>query len=348
MDRFVRCAALTGYPELARSLSLDPLRLMAAQGLDITALAEQDRWIPAAPVARLLEISARESGCEDFGVRLSRYRRFSALGPISVVLREEPDLRSALDVLIDYSEAYNGILQLRLIEDDGLATVQAWLDLGTPAPIRQAMDLTAANLLSSIRALVRSDWEPLSVCFAHGRPAELGVFHEVFGRGLRFDHAFTGVVFPARDLDCATVTADPALRRYTRRLLDDIATPRPASAADRVGSLVELLLPLGRCSMAQVSRNLGMQLRTLHRRLADEGHSFSSIVHATRARLAERYLANDRYSLTEISQLLGFGTPSAFSAWFRQHFGITASEWRQRARSTAHETREAGILGGRG
>ena len=97
--------------------------------------------------------------------------------------------------------------------------------------------------------------------------------------------------------------------------------------------LVEFLLPLGRCSTVHVSNDLGVQPRTLHRRLIAEGQSFSAIVQSTRARLATHYLANERYSLTEISGLLGFATPSAFSTWFRQHFGTSASEWRARTRT---------------
>jgi AraC-like DNA-binding protein len=96
---------------------------------------------------------------------------------------------------------------------------------------------------------------------------------------------------------------------------------------------VEFLLPLGRCSMSHVSRELGVQPRTLHRRLAAEGQSFSAIVQAIRGRLAARYLANERYTLTQISALLGFATPSAFATWFRQSFNTSASEWRARLRS---------------
>jgi len=55
-------------------------------------------------------------------------------------------------------------------------------------------------------------------------------------------------------------------------------------------------------------------------------------VHATRARLVERYMPNDRYSLTEVSQLLGLGAPSAFTRWFHERFSISPSDWRRAAR----------------
>ncbi|MGY1738185.1 AraC family transcriptional regulator [Geodermatophilus sp. SYSU D00684] len=331
MERLVRYAALTGYPEVARSVGLDPARLMAAEGLDLGALAEQDRWVPAAPVARLLERSAAASGCEDLGVRMAGYRRLSALGPLSVVLREEPDLRSALDLLIRYEHAYNGVLDLRLLEADGLATVQVWLNFGAPVPVRQFLDGTTAVLVGVVRSLVRVDWQPLSVVFAHGPPADPTLFHQVFGPGLRFDEPFTGVVFPARDLELPTVTADPGMRTYARRLLETVPAPRPTSPTEQVRSMVEVLLPTGRCSLVHVSRSLNIPPRTLRRHLAEEGETFSTIVHATRIRWAERYLANDAYSLTRIAHLLGFAAPSAFSVWFRGQFGATATEWRRRA-----------------
>lgn len=338
MDRLVRFAALIGYPEAARSVGLDPARLMADEGLDVADLADQDRWVPAVPVARLLERSAAESGCEDFAVRLSldpasSGRRLSRLGPLSMVLREEPDLRAALHLLIRYEQAYNGILDLRLLEADGLATVQVWLDLGAPVPVRQGLDLTLANLLGVLRSLVGADWQPLCVSVAHGPPADLVLFRQVFGPGLRFDQPFTGVVFPARDLDRPTVTADPALRPYARRLLDTLVPPPPVTATAQVRSVVEVLLPTGRCSLAHVSRALHLPPRTLHRHLAEEGETFSAIVTDVRARWAERYLAIEARSLTEIAHLLGFAAPSAFSVWFREHFGTTATEWRRRARS---------------
>ena len=75
-----------------------------------------------------------------------------------------------------------------------------------------------------------------------------------------------------------------------------------------------------------------MTQRTLHRQLAAEGQSFSAIVHTTREALAERYLAADRYSLTDVSELLGFTAPSAFSRWFRQRFGVSPTEWRASGR----------------
>ncbi|MGZ4649527.1 MAG: AraC family transcriptional regulator [Kineosporiaceae bacterium] len=332
MEHRIRCATLTGYPQLASSLDLNPADLMSGLGLDIADLTVPDRWIPAAPAVRLLELSARECGRQDFALLLSEYRRFSTLGPISVVIAQEPDLRSALAVLCEHEGTYNGALQMELTEGEP-ATVRVWLELGEPAPTRQGVELAAAALVGVVRELVRGDWEPLSACFSHPAPADLRTHRRIFGRGLRFDQGFTGLVFPARDLDLPVVTSDPSLRPYARRFLDAVPRPRAETVVDDVRELIEVLLPTGCCSVSQASHALGVTPRTLHRQLAEQQQSFSSLLHETRARSAERLLANDRYLLTEVSQLLGFTAPSAFSRWFRQRFGMSPSEWRDRSRS---------------
>jgi AraC-like DNA-binding protein len=331
----VRCATLDGYVGLARSAGLDPPRLLAEEGLTIADLAVPDKWVPAAAVARLLERSARMSGLEDFGLRLAALRRMATLGPLSVVLRQEPDLRSALGLLCRYEHSYNEALRLRLDQSGELATMRLWFEFGEPAPTRQALELATAALVAIVRELLGRQWEPLSLCFTHPAPASLTTHRAVFGPRLKFGHEFTGLVFYAAELTAAITTSDPLLRPYAKQLLDALGAPPAATVTGQVTQLVEMLLPVGRCSTTQVARSMGVTQRTLHRQLTAEGTSFSEIVHTTRQALAERYLATDRYSLTDVSELLGFTAPSAFSRWFRQRFGVSPTEWRVRGRRPA-------------
>jgi AraC-like DNA-binding protein len=346
----IRTNTLAGFAELARSLQLDPAALMAGVGLDIAELELPDRWIPAAPAARLLDQSAQLADSPDFGLRLAALRHLGTLGPLSVVLRDEPDLRSALDLLITYQRSYNEALHLRLRETGGQATIETWLEFAEPAPVEQALDLVMAALLGIIRTLVRSDWQPLTAAFSRRSPPDAGPWHRLFGPGVAFDRELTGLVFPARELEAPVVTSDRSLRPYTQQFLRRVvAPPSPAEATDvaEVVEALEFLLPLRRQSMRQVSRLLGMAPRDLQRYLSERGETFSSVMHATRARLAERYLPNERYTLTEVSQFLGFEAPSAFSRWFRQQFGTNPSEWRRSARP-ASRTRDTSDASGGG
>ena len=65
--------------------------------MSCAGLAAQDRRSPAGAAVRLVEISAAASGRDDFGLRLAGFRRLANLGPLALAIREEPDVRSALD-----------------------------------------------------------------------------------------------------------------------------------------------------------------------------------------------------------------------------------------------------------
>ena len=187
-----RYAALSGYGALSDSLGLDWAPLMRSAGLDPAGLAVQDRWIPAAAVARLLEISASASGREDFGLRLAGFRQLANLGPLALVIREEPDVRSVLEMLIRYEHAYNQAISISLSEADGLATIRVDLDLGEPAGTRQATELAVGALHHILWGSITGSWP--------GRTSRLGSsLGDHFGR------------LPARSLSARLPDgADPA------------------------------------------------------------------------------------------------------------------------------------------
>ncbi len=329
MPALIRSAALTGYLGLAGSLGVDGALLMRDVGLNPDDLFVPDQWIPAASVARLLDATATEAGQEDFGVRLAERRQLSTLGPLSLVLREEPDLRSVLGLMMRYEYAYNEAMRMRLDESDDLATIRLWLELGEPAPQAQALGLAVAALHGILLQCAGPHGPTVTVCFQSPAPANLDTVRRMLGQELNFDHEFTGIVLRAIDLDAANVLADPLLRPYAQQYLATVVSPRAPTTTYQVRELVEFFLPLGKCTLANVALALNLDRRTLQRHLTSEGESFTSILHATRAQLAKQYLAAERYSMTDISARLGFDRPSAFSVWFQQQFGVSPSAWRE-------------------
>jgi AraC-like DNA-binding protein len=323
-----RYASLNRYIELSQSLGIDPVRLMRDAGLDPALLAFQDTRIPAAAVARLLEDSASAAGCDGFGVRMAELRQFSNLGPLSLVLREEPDVRSALELLIRYEHTFNEAMRLRMTERDEFAAIAVRFDFAEEIPCRQALELAVGVLHGILREFLGPRWHPVSACFSHGAPADCGVHERFFGVTPQFDHPFTGLVLYSTDLAAGNRMSDPNLRTYAQQFLRSLAAPRDLTTVERVRELIKLFLPAGRCSLSQIARELQVDRRTLHRHLAAHGETFTTLLDAVRAELAEQYLCHGRYSLSEISQLLGFAAPSGFSRWFRQQYGSSASGWR--------------------
>lgn len=84
------------------------------------------------------------------------------------------------------------------------------------------------------------------------------------------------------------------------------------------------VLPSGGVRAAVVARQLGMSMRSLTRRLAEEGTTFGEILDGLRNRLAHRYLEDERMSLQQIAWLLGYSEPTAFNHAFKRWFGTPA------------------------
>jgi AraC-like DNA-binding protein len=106
--------------------------------------------------------------------------------------------------------------------------------------------------------------------------------------------------------------------RPAQGLLDAEPPDAEGGITRGVREIVVILLGTGSCSIDRVAQHMGIDRRTIHRRLANEGETFSGIVDAMRRELAERYLKDGR-KLIEVASLLGFSTPSGFSHWYRRH-----------------------------
>jgi len=328
MRSTIRSATLIGYAELARSVGLDPHRLMRRCGLNPSCLSDPDLRIDAAAVAKLLETSAAESQVEDFGLRLSTARRLSNLGPFSLVVREETTARRALETLGRYLQLHSELLSIRIEDAGDLVILRVDIVRGSRMPRRQGIELFVGYLFRILQELLGPSWTPRRILFMHSAPVSLTRHVAMFGRIVDFDAEFNGIVCGAADLAGMLPSADPVMARYARQYLDAMISRPDMTLADKVRWLVRDMLPLGRCSVEKVAQHLGVDRRTVHRHLAQSGETFSSLVDEVRGELAENYLEGNKGSLTDVADLLGFSALSAFSRWHKRHFGFTLTERR--------------------
>ncbi|EUA45536.1 bacterial regulatory helix-turn-helix s, AraC family protein [Mycobacteroides abscessus 21] len=171
-------------------------------------------------------------------------------------------------------------------------------------------------------------WHPLRVNLRRPKPAAPAMHHRIFGPRIEFAQQLDEIVVYTYDLDRRNDSFDPLLRQYSQAVLEPPERPGDTTTTDRVRDLIEVLLPLGRCSVEQVARGLGVDRRTVHRQLASEGTSFSALLDTIRLDLADHLVTSDRHSLTEISEMLAFSSPSNFSRWFRGHRAMSPRTWR--------------------
>ena len=325
----MRSATLDGYLDLVKSLGRNPYTFIHAVGLQAKFLEDPEALIPRDAGRELLEITARATQAEDLALRLAAQRKLSALGPISLVLREEPSPRAALNTLCRYLKLVNTSLIIN-VEDAG-STVIIREDL-LPSPgleMRQSVELAVGTLFQMLKDLIGSHWRPLEVRFAHRAPIDDSKHKEFFGRNVKFNQEFNGLICLAKDLSNPREPGDQVSANFARKHLEAALKVHCESVRETCRQLIFALLPSGSCTAQVVAQHLRVDRRTLHRRLYAEKITFKEILDEVRIDLVKRHLRESDLPLNEVAELLGFSGPSSFSHWFHNNFGCSASQWIQ-------------------
>jgi AraC-like DNA-binding protein len=330
MPETIRSASLANYAEVARQVGIDPLRMMRRFRIDARALRDTEMRIPVRRIAGLLEASADESGCSDFGLRMADQRRVSDLGIVGLLVSHQSTLSDVLDTMVRYRNLLNTALVLHVEEARDVAVVKEELVVDFDAPKIQSYELAVGILSRLFHSVLGPRWRAISAHFTHARPKHVALHRKLFGDRIEFESEFNGLTLLRADLHRPNAVVDPKLARYAAQFVDSMHDVGQTSTAHEVRKSIYMLLPLGNASISRVASSLGLHERTLQRKLAADGAEFSDLLNGVRRELAERYLSSRSYSLTRIAEMLGYTQLSSFTRWFAGEFGAPPGVWRIR------------------
>lgn len=327
-----RGTALTGVIELLEEMGLDVDAIVAETGVPREVYGDIEARIPLNAAAILLAAVERE-GAWDFGLRLGARRRLSNWGSFGVIVRSQPTLREVLRKISDFMHVQIQAIRISLIEKPETSELHLnFVSPLEPGATRQSVDLMLAVYHRNIAEAMGGAWRPQVICFRHEAPASSALYRQVFGTEVMFEQEFDGFLLSSADLDVETPGADPVAADAAAQAMTSLG---PERLSERVAEVAIMLLPEGRCSGEEVAELLGVNLRTMQRRLAEEETSFAELVEIARARMARVYIETSTRPLAEAAGQLGFSSQAAFNHWHRARYGETPSARRRRARTEA-------------
>ncbi|CAN7722324.1 AraC family transcriptional regulator ligand-binding domain-containing protein [Variovorax sp. LjRoot290] len=333
MTILVRAATMTNFEQVASACGLDARGLLGEAGLPVQSLADPDLMVPAAAVGALLELAAERAGEPAFGLRMAASRRLSNLGPLGLLLRDQPTLRQALEALIARIHLHNEAMSVSVVPEGPIVAIREEMVYEGGQSVRQPIELAMGTTFRLLGIFLGEGWRPRLVTFRHPAPSSRAWHRHVFGDSVAFGEEFNEIVCNAADLEAPNPGADPVMARYSKRLLER-DPGKIASMSDRVRRLIVLLMPRGHCRVESVAQHLGVDRRTVANHLAAEKTTFSILVDTMRRELLAHYLRDASRPLSDVATLLGFSELSAFSRWHRRQFGV------------APRTRRAGVAPG--
>jgi AraC-like DNA-binding protein len=312
--------------------SLDPAALWHSVGLTPADAADPSAGVQDIVYYGLLEtLAAAEAPDISFHLRTSAGMKCADFGAIGLAWKSAPTLRRSFQRHDRYARAFNTTSTFRLIERDGK---NLWTH-HRPEPKRLGMYLSTEGTMGTYVAMCRettfAENKPEAVQFCHPEPAgSLKALEEYFQCPVTFGADIDAIILPEDRLDKPNTVGDESIWRFLTAHIEETLADQDAeeTLTQQIVQNIVNMLSEGVPTLSDVASEFGMSARTLQRRLAEEGHSFQTVVDEARRQLAERFLADTRYSIAEIAFLTGFSEQSAFTRAFKRWAGRTPGAFR--------------------
>ncbi|WOE30493.1 MULTISPECIES: AraC family transcriptional regulator [unclassified Acinetobacter] len=323
-------AVLKNYIDISQQFNINPYHLLSDIGLYPAQLNDSKQRISVDKAILLLEQSALNSQCDVFGLLMAEQRQLADFGELSLLLSYQHTLRDALYTLIRYRNMINNALEMYIEEIDNTVIIRLEIVADSSSYSRQAIELGIGIMHRFCATVLAQKWRPLAIHFTHEAAKDLTVHQRMFGCALKFNSEFNGIVCTTAELNKSNPQADLAMANHAQRCLDIdlLHNQLESSLLFEIRKSIYLLLPMGRATIEQVAITHGLHVRTLQRRLEVMHTSFSHLINDVRRHLVFRYLKNPDYALGQVSDILGYATPSSFTRWFINQFGLSPTAWR--------------------
>jgi AraC-like DNA-binding protein len=314
--------------QLARRWRIGATDLLSAVGLDEQILQEPGQRIPLSTMCRLLERARTLTGEPGLGYFLGLQTRATLYGYLGFAFLSASRVGDALKLALEFAPLFSTALAMDLHVEGRIAS----LSFEERADLGSVRDIVLINMLVGSRELGRATTgrdTGGTADFAFPEPE----YHARFAHlalNSRFNQPVNRIQFDAAVLNFPIITADPISAQLARiqceRELDELSFA--AGLADRVRRLLaDDDGTIG--SLEQLAHHLDLSPRTLRRRLATEGATFSSLVDEGRRERALRILRSSRLSIDHVARQLGYTTASSFVRAFHRWTGKTPVQYRR-------------------
>jgi len=171
---------------------------------------------------------------------------------------------------------------------------------------------------------------PVLARFAYPAPPHQALYSAYLRCPCIFDWHRTEIRYPREILPQAPCLANPHTATQLQSICDGLVADIVASLGF-AGKVDQMLrhMPDSGADMKAVASSLQMTDRTLRRRLADEGTSFSTISRRVKYSVATQHLKSSEVSIEQVAAFAGFSDPANFRRAFIRWTSMSPAQFRR-------------------
>jgi AraC-like DNA-binding protein len=313
--------------ELTRRFHVTPEQLLDGLPITMAALGEPGRRVPLrvceAIVSRAYELTKEPALAFWLGTSM----RLSSHGFLGFAAMTASTAREALELAVKFAGTRTSAVGLAYYIEGETASIV--IEERTPlGALREFVVLALMVGLGQIsQVLTGQVIAGVGEC-AFPQPAYIKAMP--LDDWLRFDQPVHRLVFASRVLDLPLVSADVVATQLAREQCErELATLAEAGLPGRIRACLAARTGAG---LDEVARDLRVSPRTLKRKLAERGTTFSAIRDEVRLQRALLLLDDRGLTVTEVADRLGYTEVPNFTRAFRKWTGMTPVAYRERNR----------------
>lgn len=322
MQTTADAGAVRQFMRFAQAIGLDLQAILDPELSTITIAAAHAERVPAHGIVDLLQVCAAVSARPDLGIAFAAWGNLRGYGPLSLLWDHCPTFSEAIRVNQRYLHLESGALATRCDEFGDEVYLSHVLLVEARYGGSQFLEATLALSMLVGRLILGESWSPTRMHFQHPAPKSLQQHHRLFRCPIEFESDRNALVVSQADLDRQTGVGNAHMLAYVERHLGSSVSEWPEDLEHQVERIISTNLAAGGATLEQVAAALGMNLRTLQRRLAALDIGYNQIVERVRRRIFNDYMnSNATPNLSEIAFRLGFKETSAASRFLSTKLG---------------------------
>jgi AraC-like DNA-binding protein len=327
----VSVVLVRAFVEVVERAGVDRERLLSETSLDPKHLEAGDVRLEFAEFARLQTRALDLTGDEALGLHIAEQASEAAFDLVAHLIAHAPTLRDGIALCLRFQRVFSDDAELTLVEKNDSATLRLSFPRTTLRSDRMHAEFVMAGLLRMVKVFAGPRPAVRAVSFEHARPEHHLECKRVFGGVERYRRPFTGIEIDPKILDQPYLHRHAelyeVLRSHAERKLSHLT--RGVGYAERLRQYFLARPPLGATpDMGTVARAFGTSVRSLRRRLTEEGVSYKAVLDEALAVAATRMLSDPRRSIQETAYAMGFSDPTAFHRAFKRWTGMTPKQYR--------------------
>ncbi|HEY5824534.1 MAG TPA: AraC family transcriptional regulator [Cyclobacteriaceae bacterium] len=302
------------YGAVARGADLN--ELCAKLNLSAYDLNDSDKRVDLKEAYLSWEYALKMTRDSLLGLHIGESTNPSIMGLVGHLMQSAPNLKDAFQSVCQYSEVATDMFQYKMIQRGEETVLQfeshpIWIAT-SPKSAQHATEQAMAGTLNAFYLLSGQPVYPSRTDFNHKRLSGLKEYERVFNSALNFSSKANELIFKRSQLELTVLSYDRSLFA----VFDDLLKERKARKDENVRTQLRTIILnefKGQIPSIEIlAARLNFTVRSLQRKLKEEGISFRELSTRIRNEVSTQLLNSKTLKVKEVARLLGYSEASAF------------------------------------